>query len=191
MRKQRRFGRSRVFRPLWGGLLILLLVAYRAYYSEPDPAPVSEAGRYHVRHVIDGDTFVVDGGTKVRLLGVDTPELAHGHGADEPLAAEATEFTRRHVGGQAVRLEFDRERKDQYGRTLAYVYLGEWFLNEELIRAGFSRAQLQYPYSGAIKRRFRLAESAAKEAHAGLWATFEQPPSEKQRREQPRRPAQR
>ena len=67
-------------------------------------------------------------------------------------------------------LQFDRERQDRYHRVLAYVYRDDWMLNEELIRAGFSRAETRFPYSSAMKRRFRAAEKEARENNRGLWA---------------------
>ncbi len=122
-----------------------------------------------VERVVDGDTLVLQGGQRVRLLGVDTPETVHPERPVEPFGPEATEFTRRHVAGRTVRLEFDRERRDRYRRILAYVYRDDWFLNEELIRAGLSRAELRYPYREAMKRRFRAAETEARHNRAGIW----------------------
>lgn len=127
-------------------------------------------GPYRVQRVVDGDTLVLDGGTRVRLIGVDTPETKHPNKPVEPLGPEASEFTRRHVEGRQVTLQFDRERRDRYKRVLAYVYVGDWFLNEELIRAGFSRAETRYPFSTQMKARFRAAEAEAKENRRGLWA---------------------
>src|SRR4030066_595806 len=76
--------------------------------------------------VIDGDTIVVTIGgqeEKVRLIGVDTPETVHPNKPVEYFGKEASEFTRRMVEGKQVSLEYDWQRKDKYGRTLAYVYL--------------------------------------------------------------------
>jgi micrococcal nuclease len=74
-----------------------------------------------------------------------------------------------------VRLEFDKERYDKYGRVLAYVYLGDWFLNEELIRAGMGEAKTNYPYSESMKRRFRAAQREAKRRRLGLWSISHTP----------------
>ena len=68
-----------------------------------------------------------------------------------------------------VRLELDVERFDEYDRTLAYVYLGETLINEEVIRQGFSRAETRYPFSDRMKRKFRRAEELAREARRGIW----------------------
>jgi micrococcal nuclease len=148
--------------------LILLRLFTRSYDSAPFSFDAEES--YRVQRVVDGDTLVLADGTRVRLLGVDTPETKHPDIPPEPLGAEASEFTRRHIEGRTVTLQFDRERRDRYHRVLAYVYLDDWMLNEELIRAGFSRAETRFPYSTAMKRRFRTAEKEARENNRGLWA---------------------
>ena len=119
--------------------------------------------------MIDGDTLLLTGGTRIRLLGVDTPETNRSDGLGEPLADEATDFTRHHVEGRLVTLQFDRERRDRYHRVLAYVYVDDWFLNEELIRAGYSRAETRFPFSPQMKRRFRAAEEIARAENRGIW----------------------
>jgi micrococcal nuclease len=123
-----------------------------------------------VRRVVDGDTLLLADHTRVRLLGVDTPETKRPDTPVEPFGPEASEFARAHVEGRVVRLEFDKERRDKYDRVLAYVYLGDWFLNEELIRAGLGRAITNHPYSESMKRRFRAAEKEAREARRGIWS---------------------
>jgi micrococcal nuclease len=139
--------------------------------------PIAE-GRYDVQNVIDGDTLVLAGGARVRMIGVDTPETRYSKrsgGTDQPLAQAAKEFTRRAIGKEQARLSFDKERIDQHGRFLAYVWYldesgNERLLNEELIRAGLTRAKLQYFYSDRMKRRFRAAEDEARAAKRGIWS---------------------
>lgn len=105
--------------------------------------------------VIDGDTIVVsiDGRLEtVRLIGVDTPETKRGPA--EPGGPEASEFTRKMVEGQRVRLEYDKQLRGKYGRLLAYVYLEDGtFLNAEIIQQGYGRAYLKYPFK--YKEMFR------------------------------------
>jgi micrococcal nuclease len=72
--------------------------------------------------------------------------------------------------GKGVLLQFDFERYDRYGRTLAYVFRDDILLNEEIIRQGFSRAQLQYNYSARMKKRFQHAEEEARNAQRGIWS---------------------
>jgi micrococcal nuclease len=136
------------------------------------PAAVSvfdSPGPFRVERIVDGDTLLLEGKTRVRLIGVDTPETKHPDRPVDPLGVEAAEFVRRHVVGRRVTLRFDRERHDRYRRVLAYVYLNDWFLNEELIRAGYSRAVTRFPYSSRMKKRFREAEAEARENGRGLW----------------------
>ncbi|MBT4865204.1 MAG: thermonuclease family protein [Planctomycetaceae bacterium] len=153
-------------------VIVAALILLRLFTRSFEPAPFSfDAGKsYRVQRVVDGDTLLLADGTRVRLLGVDTPETKHPDIPPEPLGFEASEFTRRHVEGRTVTLQFDRERRDRYHRVLAYVSLDDWMLNEELIRAGFSRAETPFPYSSAMKRRFRAAEKEARDNNRGLWA---------------------
>jgi len=123
-----------------------------------------------VRQVIDGDTITVSGVGVVRLLGVDAPEKTGGYRQSEPFGDAATTFMRRLVEGQIVRLEYDGDRKDQYNRTLAYVFLPDGRLvNLEIIRAGFAETYRRFDYKR--KPDFFTAERDAKEAKRGMWAT--------------------
>jgi micrococcal nuclease len=120
------------------------------------PGPLAE-GSYPVERVIDGDTIVVAPRTTIRLIGVDTPETVKPEHPIEPLGPEATRFTSQFLAGGTARLSFDRERVDRYGRHLAYVWVGDRMLNEELLRSGLARFEPQFHYSEAVKRRFRQA----------------------------------
>ena len=123
-----------------------------------------------VQRVIDGDTVVLEGGERVRLLGVDTPELKHPLAQVRAFAREASDFTRREIEGKNVRLEYDWDRKDHYGRTLAYVYREPdgFFLNVEIIKQGYGFAYTRFPFK--FLEDFRAAERAAREGNAGLWS---------------------
>ncbi|MFH1266468.1 MAG: thermonuclease family protein, partial [Planctomycetota bacterium] len=109
---------------------------------------------------------------RIRLQGIDTPESVKPNHPVEPFGPEASEFTRRFVaeGGGRVRLQFDRERVDKYGRFLAYVWVDDRMLNEELLRAGLATAETGFRYSKAMKDRFRRAEDEAKAAGRGIWS---------------------
>jgi micrococcal nuclease len=128
-----------------------------------------------VESVADGDTIrVLLHGKRVtiRLIGVDTPELHERldqHAPPQPYAREAAAFTRRKLGGQEVGLEYDGERVDRYGRTLAYVFLADGTLfNRELVRQGYGRALTRFPFR--LRDQFVADESAARRAARGLWA---------------------
>jgi len=123
-----------------------------------------------VRQVIDGDTITVSGVGVVRLLGVDAPEKTGGYRQSEPYGDAATAFMKRLVEGQIVKLEYDGARKDQYNRTLAYVFLPDGRLvNVEMIKAGLAETYRRFEYKR--KPDFFTAERDAKEAKRGMWAT--------------------
>ncbi len=134
--------------------------------SAPAP-PASGEERRCVRDV-DGDTIVLDGGERVRLIGVDTPETKDPRRPVEYFGREASAFTRQRVAGRRVRLEYDQTRRDRYGRTLAYVYLEDGTcLNAELIRQGYGHAYTKYPFRRL--REYVALEAEAREAGRGLW----------------------
>ena len=133
----------------------------------PAPAPSGE-WRIVVR-VVDGDTLVLDGNERVRLIGVNTPESVDPRRPVEYFGKEAAAFTRRIAEGKRARLEYGEERNDRYGRTLAYVYLEDGtFLNAEIIRQGYGHAYTRFPFRYA--NQFRAHEREAREQRRGLWA---------------------
>ena len=125
----------------------------------------------HVTRVIDGDTIEVTFGGKrldVRLIGIDTPETVH---PTEPVGCygpAASKFTTDQLEGQHVRLEYDVERLDQYGRTLAYVWLGDELFNETLVARGFAQVAT-YPPNVKYVDRFLAAQGDAWSHERGLW----------------------
>ena len=127
-------------------------------------------GQYQVARAVDGDTLLLTNRARVRLIGVDTPETVKEGSPVELWGREAAEFTKSMVAAQEVRLQFDRERVDRFGRFLAYVWVGDRLLNEELLRAGLARWEPKYHYSQAMKTRFRKAQQEANEAHRGIWS---------------------
>ena len=126
------------------------------------------AAAQRVERVVDGDTIIVGGVGRVRLIGVDTPESVDPRRPVEFFGKEASAFTRRLVDGKRVRLEYDWERTDRYGRTLAYVYLSDGtFVNAEIIRRGYGHAYTRFPFKHLD--RFRRFEREARVAGRGLW----------------------
>lgn len=98
--------------------------------------------QYEVLRVVDGDTFVIDyNGTeeKVRLIGIDTPESVHPD-ADRNSAAglTASDYTKSLLKGKSVKLEFDVQQRDKYGRLLAYAYVDGYMLNKKLLEDGYA-----------------------------------------------------
>jgi micrococcal nuclease len=169
-------------------ILVALLVVVVSYWRSgtdeirvPDDVASSSTGI--VRRVVDGDTLELEDGRRVRLLGVDTPETKHPDKPVERGGPEAAAWTKTRIERRPVRLEFDRERRDRHGRWLAYVFDATHastttatansatgaFLNEELVRAGWSRADARFPLRSEYLRRLREAEQEAKDAGRGLW----------------------
>lgn len=128
-----------------------------------------------VLRVVDGDTLLLRDHKRVRLLGVDTPETVKQDTPVKPWGPEASSFTRALLASGTPRLEYDRERTDDYGRTLAYVWVTlpdgqQQMLNEELLRAGLARGLFRHPYSEAMKDRFHAAIREAQRAKRGIWS---------------------
>ena len=167
-----RYWRSR---PGWAVAVLLLLVAIRLWqdYSIPRPPEALTEGTYRVERVVDGDTLVLANQARIRLWGADTPETVHPRKPVEPFGPEASDFTEQFIaaGSGTVRLQMDRERLDKYDRFLAYVWVDDRMLNEELIRAGLATAETGYNYSQSMKTRFRRAENEAKSNRRGIWST--------------------
>ncbi|MFQ5492239.1 MAG: thermonuclease family protein [Phycisphaerae bacterium] len=153
--------------------------------------------RYHnqvfeVVNVVDGDTFDIDvpdsqyPTTRIRLWGVDTPEVAGKRSEGMYFGREASAFAKRRLMGRSVRVVLSPTRtRGLYGRLLAYVYLqpsGQMF-NELLIENGYAYADWRFAHP--YKRQFMAQEKRAQRAAAGLWAnvTQEQKPPWRQRME--------
>jgi endonuclease YncB( thermonuclease family) len=122
---------------------------------------------YVVRKIIDGDTVQLESGEIVRYIGVATPELNRKEGA-EFYARQAVAYNKKLVFMKKVRLEFDTKKKDEKGNLLAYVFVKKTFVNADLIRNGYARADTSGPN---IKYRDALLE-AEKRAIAddkGIW----------------------
>ena len=115
----------------------------------------------------DGDTLWLSGIGKVRLIGVDTPEV---YGDDECYGRQASAFVERTLPlGSTVRYRLGTEERDRYGRALAYVYLdGGRFLNLLLVRRGFAQV-LTVPPNVEFAERFAGAARRARAAGRGLW----------------------
>ena len=154
--------------------------------------PLGKADVFRVRHVVDGDTLELENGEKVRYIGIDTPEERRKEGGrwvrdPEPYAEEAARENRRLVEGKTVRLEFDREKRDKYGRLLAYVYVKigffgnagydgevlldshEIFVNAYLIQQGLAKP-LVIPPNTRYAKRFKKLALLAKQKGLGLYA---------------------
>jgi micrococcal nuclease len=136
-----------------------------------------------VKRAVDGDTLVLENGERVRLIGIDTPEMHESNklykdsqrtGEDitaiQKLGRRSYDFTKKLVEGKRVSLEFDVERQDKYGRLLAYVYLKDGtFVNAEIVKQGYASLMTIPPnvkYADLFQKLYRQA----RETRQGLWS---------------------
>jgi micrococcal nuclease len=169
-----RFGRSL---PGLGSILLLVLAVAVLLKDGDDagdgsPAPGPAEARAVVVSVVDGDTVrvrIAGREEPVRYIGIDTPESVIPGETPECFGEEAARLNGRLVEGETVRLVFGRERRDQYDRLLAYVYVGERLVNAEILRRGYARTLAIAPNTDFADRFARLQQAAAN-AGRGLWS---------------------
>ena len=119
---------------------------------------------------MDGDTFVLQTGEKVRLIGVDCPESQDPNKPVEYWADEASAYLAKLLGNKKVRLEFGDERTDKYSRLLCYVWVDDTVLvNLEIIKNGHGMAYLRFTH--AREHEFIEAELTARRQAVGMWAS--------------------
>jgi micrococcal nuclease len=158
-------------------ILVVAVAAAGWWWLRPAGPPPAEAT---VARVIDGDTVIVRSGTRtldVRLLGIDTPETVDPHRPVGCYGPEASAYTKHLLTGRRVRLVYDRELHDRYGRWLAYVYLEQQgrtdlFVNARLVAAGYART-LSIPPNTAHAADLSHLERSAALAGRGLWQACE------------------
>ena len=112
--------------------------------------------------IIDGDTFRLETGEKVRLIGIDAPELS------QPGGVLSREYLAHLILGNPITLERGSEDKDNYNRLLRFVYTGDLCINEEMIRQGYAEAR--YLPESPIRNYYLQLEMQAETARAGLWS---------------------
>ena len=139
-------------------IILLLLLPICGCTSPPDTALVVQ--------VIDGDTIIIEGGYRVRYIGIDTPEV---YPRLEAYGMEAWQANRELVEGKEVRLELDVSETDKYERLLRYVYVGNVLVNAELVRQGLAQAKA-YPPDTKYQDYLEKLEAEAKQAGRGMWA---------------------
>ncbi|QQS21393.1 MAG: thermonuclease family protein [Candidatus Moraniibacteriota bacterium] len=148
--------------------VFLLAALFSLSHERIFPAP-NERDTVQVERVVDGDTVKLSNGKTLRYIGIDTPETVDPRRGAQCFGKEASKRNIELVSGKSVRLEKDVSETDKYGRLLRYVYVGDTFVNEVLVRDGFARASA-YPPDVAHQDLFREAEREAREARRGLWA---------------------
>ena len=142
-------------------LVVLLLCLFLSISSCGAPPEMAR-----VTQVIDGDTIVIQGGHRVRYIGVDTPET---YPRIEACGIEAWRINRELVAGKKVRLERDVSETDKHGRLLRYVWVDDIMVNAELVKRGLARAKA-YPPDTRYQDYFTELEAEAILLGRGLWA---------------------
>jgi micrococcal nuclease len=158
----------------FGSLFLLALIALvllRPWEQVGLRGEQPRSAEAYVLRAVDGDTIeALVGGERedVRYIGIDTPETVKPSTPVQCFGPRAHRFNARLVTHRRVRLVFGVERRDVYGRLLAYVYLGQRFVNAELARRGLART-LTIPPNDRFARRFHRLQSVAAQAGRGLW----------------------
>lgn len=139
--------------------------------SEDQSAEVQgpEGELFKVAHVVDGDTIKIENGQVVRYIGIDTPETVDPRKPVQCFGKEASAKNKQLIEGKEVRLVKDVSETDKYGRILRYVYIGDTFVNDYLVRNGFAHSST-YPPDVKFQDQFKKAEEEARNNKRGLWA---------------------
>ncbi|NDV23561.1 thermonuclease family protein [Desulfovibrio sp. JC022] len=122
-----------------------------------------------VRYVIDGDTFILANNKRVRIAGIDTPEIGRDGKADQYYAQNSKALLNKLILGKRVRIEYAGKGKDRYKRIIGWIYLDDVFVNEEMIRKG---AAFFYFHKGNDKgkqKRLLQAQRKAYNEKKGFW----------------------
>ncbi|GAG17361.1 unnamed protein product, partial [marine sediment metagenome] len=136
----------------------------------PDSLGVSRE-KVKVAKVIDGDTIKLENGRAVRYIGINTPETVHPSKPIQCYGKEASNKNRELVEGKEIEMEKDVSETDKYDRLLRYIWIGDIFVNEYLVREGFAQSST-YPPDIKHQNSFREAERKAREESKGLWGAY-------------------
>lgn len=128
-----------------------------------------------IQRVSDGDTLVLTDSRKVRMIGIDTPESVHATDSSNNTAwgKKVSDYTKKRLRpGNTIWLEYDKDKTDPYGRTLAYVWIKQkgklQMYNKELVKKGYARAAYYSP-NGAHRKEFESLQKQAKKNKKGFW----------------------
>lgn len=155
-------------------MLVSVLMLVLPLNAQSERKHGKEAVFYPVSRIVDGDTFWIDDGSakgiKVRLTGVDAPETRNSRNkVKAAFGDESSRYLTGMIAGKKVRLEYDIDTLDQYGRTLAYVYLEDGtFVNARMVRNGYATVMTTPPNVRYADTFVGLAEKARKR-NRGLW----------------------
>jgi len=151
-------------------VLVFIALAAAFYLYNTYAAKERRVDEYRVAEVIDGDTITIEDGkgTLVRYIGIDTPEIARQDSPGDPFSEEAKKLNGTLVRGKSVRLEYDSERYDVYGRLLAYVFVDGASVNEQMLRQGLATPLFIEP-NVKYREEFTRAADEAKKERRGIW----------------------
>lgn len=145
-----------------------ILISFFLFLLACSPVNNTPANSYQVENakVIDGDTIELPTGQRLRYIGIDTPEIG------EPFAQEAKQFNQALLKGNSITISFDKENTDKYGRLLGYCFIGETFINAELVKEGLA---VTYNKPPNVKYAALLngLQNQAKKEKKGLWRKYE------------------
>jgi micrococcal nuclease len=154
-------------KPILVAVLVLAAAAGASGVLDRGSPATEPPGMATVTRVVDGDTVVLSGVGKSRLIGVDTPEV---YGRVECYGPEASAYAKRLLTGRRVRVRAGAEQRDRYGRALVYLWLRDGrFVNELLVAGGWARTLEIAPnvrYAALLRRR----AGDARAARRGLWS---------------------
>lgn len=192
LRKEReklmKIGYRKVVGALFSCLVVLFFILFAITLETPprkqaqEPSPAAQTppekslsqevknGTVLVTRVIDGDTIEIEGGQKIRYIGIDTPETVDPRKPVQCFGVEASKRNKELVEGKRVSLEKDIGEIDKYGRLVRYVYVGDVFINLVLVREGFAHSYT-YPPDIKYQNQFIEAERLAREQKKGLWGS--------------------
>lgn len=129
---------------------------------------ISNEKTYKVIRIIDGDTFEIESGEKVRLIGIDTPEIDEKDQTKKCWALKAMFKTKEMLEGKNIKMEQDISSTDKYQRLLRYVWIEDFFFNDYLVKNGLAWA-VTYPPDVKYQEQFSESQRQARESKLGLW----------------------
>ena len=166
-------------------VLAIILTVLQLFFNKNNPLPKTsfiptnvpsptvtlvpyEKQKVKVVRVIDGDTVEIEGKIKVRYIGVNTPELHDPKKPVECFGQAASDENKRLVEGKEIYIQKDISETDKYKRLLRYVWVGDIFVNDYLVRQGFAQVST-FPPDVKYQQQFLEAQTVARQNNRGLW----------------------